>query len=437
MSEKALRVLITCRELDIRAGTQLYTRDLAEALRELGHAPVIYSPRLGEVAAELRARGVAVIGHLGQLGSPPDVIHGQHHLEAMEAMLHFPTVPALFVCHGWLPWPEAPPRFPSLLRYVAVDALRRDRLVLEHGIPEDRVTILHNFVDLDRFRPRPPLPQRPRRALLLSNQASADTFVPAVERACAAAGLELTVAGHAAGQSVRSPEELLASFDLVFARGRTALEAMAVGAAVVLCDQEGSGPLVDTINFESLRDLNFGLGTLRPPVREERLRAEIQRYDAAEAARVRDRVRRECGRSEAVARLIDLYREIHTAAPTLDGEAYGQACFAATACYLRWLGPHLAATEAKAAAAEEKAAFAEAKAHAVADQIAAAADRLDETEGRLATVAATLKAMERSPLGRLRAQLVGFPPLVAAWRTVRQWRRRSTAPAGSSRSHPG
>jgi hypothetical protein len=417
MSEKALRVLITCRELDIRAGTQLYTRDVAEVLRELGHSPVVYSPRLGEVAAELRARGVAVISHLAQLGNPPDIIHGQHHLEAMEAMLRFPGVPALFVCHGWLPWPEAPPRFPSLLHYVAVDGLRRDRLVLEHGISEDRVTILHNFVDLDRFRPRPPLPQRPRRALLLSNQASVETFVPAVERACAAAGLELTVAGHAAGQSVQSPEDLIASFDLVFARGRTALEAMAVGAAVILCDLEGCGPLVGTANFDALRDLNFGLGTLRPPVQEERLRAEIQRYDPEEAARVRDRVRRECGRSEAVASLIELYREIHAAAPTLNGEAHGQACFVATACYLRWLGSHLTATEAIAAAAE-------ARARAIEGQMTATADRLDETEERLATVAATLATMERSPFGRLRARLVDFPPLVAAWRTVRAWRRR-------------
>jgi hypothetical protein len=417
MSERSLRVLITCRELHIRAGTQLYTRDLAEALRELGAAPVIYSPRLGEVAAELRARGVAVIDDLGQLGSPPSVIHGQHHLEAMEAMLRFPTVPALFVCHGWLPWPEAPPRFPSLLRYVAVDTLRRDRLVLEHGIPEEQVTILHNFVDLDRFRPRSVLPQRPRRALLLSNQASARTFLPTVERACAAAGLELTVAGHAAGHSLRNPEDLLGSFDLVFARGRAALEAMAVGAAVILCDVEGDGPLVDTANFESLRDLNFGLGALRPPVREERLRAAIRRYDPEEAARVRDRVRRECGRKEAVARLVDLYRELQAAAPMLGGEAQARACFAATAHYLRWLGPHLAATEARAAAAE-------ARALAVETQVVAAEDRLDETEGRLATVADTLATLERSPFGRLRALLVGFPPLVAAYRAVKTWRGR-------------
>lgn len=398
MSGSAFRVLITCRELGIRAGTQLYTRDVAETLRELGHAPVVYSPHPGKVAEELRARGVAVIDDLGQLGSPPSVIHGQHHLEAMEAMLRFPGVPALFVCHGWLPWVEAPPRFPSLLRYVAVDFLRRDRLVLEHGIPEDRVRIVHNFVDLDRFRPRPPLPQRPRRALLLSNQASVLTFVPAVTRACVASGLELTVAGHAAGRPTERPEELLGSFDLVFARGRTAMEAMAVGAAVILCDVEGDGPLVDPDNFASLRDLNFGMGTLRPPVSEERLRAEIRRYDPEKAAEVRDRVRREAGRREAVEHLVALYREVIEEAPDFTTEAHARECLEATARYVHWLAPHLGAAEEK---------------------VLSTLDRLDETEDRLVKVAATLETMERSPLGRLRARLVGLTPLVTAWRAVK------------------
>lgn len=439
MSGSTFRVLITCRELRIRAGTQLYTRDVAETLRELGHSPVIYSPRPGEVSEELRARGVAVIDHLDQLGSPPSVIHGQHHLEAMEAMLRFPTVPALFVCHGWLPWVEAPPRFPSLRRYVAVDSLRRDRLVLEHGIPESQVAIHHNFVDLDRFRPRPPLPPRPRRALLLSNQASVHTFVPAVERACAASGLELTVAGHAVERPLQRPEELLGSFDLVFARGRTALEAMAVGTAVILCDLEGGGPLVDPANFASLRDLNFGMGALRPPVDAERLRAEIRCYDPEKAAQVRDRVRREAGRKEAVERLLDLYRTLIEDAPDLAAEPQMRECLTAAARYVRWLGPHLAEAEERSAGAQARALGAEVRAHTAearaqsAEVSAQAAEsratstlgRIDETEARLATVAATLETLERSPLGRLRAGLLGLRPLVAAWQRLKGGRERS------------
>jgi hypothetical protein len=413
MGERALRVLITCRELVVRAGSQLYTRDVAEALRELGHSPVVYSPRLGAVAEEMRSHGVAVIDRLDRLGAPPDFIHGQHHLEAMAAMLRFPAVPALFICHGWLPWEEAPPHFPSLLHYLAVDNLRRDRLVFEHGIPESQITVLPNFVDLDRFRPRPaPLPPHPRRALLLSNQASERTFVPVVERVCAASGIELAVAGSAAGAAASRPEELLAGFDLVFARGRAALEAMAVGAAVVLCDVEGDGPLVDTANFAALRDLNFGLATLRPPVDEERLRAAIGRYDPQEAARVRDLVRRETGRREAVARLTALYRGVIANAPLLSGEEHDRACLEATARYVTWLGAYVATADERLAAIEQ-------------GRIAAEEERLAAEKGwasaeeRLAETAATLHALERSPFLRLRDRLVGLRPLVAAWRTVK------------------
>ena len=406
-----LRVLITCRELAVRAGSQLYTRDVAEELRRLGHSPVVYSPRPGEVAADLRSRGIAVIGDLDRLGAPPSVIHGQHHQEAMAAMLRFPGVPALYVCHGWLPWEEAPPRFPSLLRYVAVDALRRDRLVLEHGIPEERVSVLSNFVDLDRFRPRPPLPERPRRALLLSNQASSRTFVPRVERACAASGLELTVAGFAAGRPEARPEEILRSFDIVFARGRSALEAMAVGAAVVLCDVEGCGPLVGSGDFDRLRALNFGMGALRPPVEEGKLLTEIARYDPDDAARVRDRVRREAGRTEAVALLVELYEDLLAAAPALSGDGHARACLEAASRYLSWLGPAVDTGAERLATAGRDLENAK-------RDLGAAEEELTSARRELSTVMEVLQTLERSPFSRLRGHLLGMRSVAALHRLL-------------------
>jgi hypothetical protein len=35
------------------------------------------------------------------------------------------------------------------------------------------------------------------------------------------------------------PEEILGGYDLVFAKARSAIEAMAVGTAVVICDRVG------------------------------------------------------------------------------------------------------------------------------------------------------------------------------------------------------
>src|SRR5258705_543164 len=83
-----------------------------------------------------------------------------------------------------------------------------------------------------RFRPRAPLPERPRRALVFANEASEAPQVPAIRRVCEARGIALDAAGVSSRNILSWPEMALPAYDLVFARGRAALEAMAVGAAV-------------------------------------------------------------------------------------------------------------------------------------------------------------------------------------------------------------
>ncbi|HEY3572029.1 MAG TPA: glycosyltransferase family 4 protein [Thermoanaerobaculia bacterium] len=339
-----MRVLLTNRSLDQRAGSELYLYELATRLLARGHSPVAFSPKLGRVAAALREATIPVVDDLGAIGEPPDLIHGQHHTAAMTALLHFPGVPAVFVCHGWKPWDEIPPRFPRILRYVAVDYTTRERLVSEQGIPPERVEVVLNFVDLDRFQPRPPLPAKPQRALVFSNQASERTFLPAVRQACGRFGIALDVAGVASGGPVERPEELLPRYDLVFAKGRAALEAMAVGAAVVLCDQAGAGPLVTSGDLDRLRPLNFGIRTLRDPVTADVLASRIERYDPADAAEVSRRIRALAGIEEAVDRMTALYEEV-LAEHRRQGNPPAEEESRAAAAYLRWLSPYVAERE--------------------------------------------------------------------------------------------
>jgi hypothetical protein len=335
-----LRILLTNRSLDQRAGSELYLFELATRLLARGHSPVAYSPRLGRVAAALRSATIPVVDDLGAVGEPPDLIHGQHHLAAMTALLHFPGVPALFVCHGWQPWEETPPRFPRIRRYVAVDFTTRERLVSEAGIPPERVEVVLNFVDLERFRPRPPLPAKPRRALVFSNQASEHTFLPIVREACERFGIALDVAGVAAGGPAERPEELLPGYDLVFAKGRAALEGMAVGAAVVLCDQAGAGPLVTSGELDRLRPLNFGIRTLCNPMNADFLASQIGRYDPADAAEVSRRLRSMAGIEEAVDRMTGLYEKV-LAEHREKGNPLPEEESRAAAAYLRWLSPYI------------------------------------------------------------------------------------------------
>jgi hypothetical protein len=255
---QGLRVLITNITLASRTGSETYVRDLALRLLQRGHQPVVYSPDLGEMASEIRAATVPVIDDLEALAVEPDVIHGHHHLELMTALLQFPRAPAVFVCHDRLAWHDAPPHFPRILRYVAVDENCRDRLICEGGIAEERVRVVLNAVDLERFLPRGPLPARPQKALVFSNQAAEHTYVQAIRQACQQSGIQVDVIGQAAGQTCARPEEVLGRYDLVFAKARCALEALAVGTAVILCDLAGLGPLVQTSRVDHLRRLNLG-----------------------------------------------------------------------------------------------------------------------------------------------------------------------------------
>ena len=338
-----LRILITNHGLQQRAGSELYVRELALGLLRNGHSPIVYSTKLGEVASEIRQATVPVIDELSHVAVQPDLIHGQHHVETMTALLHFPHTPAVFFCHGWLPWEETPPHFPRILRYVAVDDTCRDRLVCEHGIAEERVRVILNFVDLQRFVPRAELPARPRKALVFSNSASETTYLGTVREACQRAGISLDVVGSNAGTTSKRPEEILGQYDIVFAKARCALEALAVGTAVVLCDRVGVGPMVTTTQLERLRRLNFGIRTLQGTIDSDALEKEIARYDAADAMEVSRRVRGECGYEEAISELVALYKEViaeYKQLPMHDADVDSRAA----AAYLREL-PLLLARE--------------------------------------------------------------------------------------------
>jgi hypothetical protein len=305
----SLRVLITNLGMISRSGTELYVRDLALELQRRGHTPLIYSPRLGPLADELRQAAIVVVDDLGLISEPPDVIHGQHALETMAALLNFPGVPGIFVCHDCSAWSDTPPRFPRLRRYVAVDLACRQRLTCQHGIAPHQVCVLQNAVDLRRFLPRPPLPERPQRALVISNYLQYADIRPLMT-SCARIGLQLDSAGRHLAGVCDEPATILGRYDVVFAKGRCAWEALSIGNAVILCDAGGLGPMVSSPELEYLRAWNFGRRLLRPPLSVAGVAEQLARYDAGDAGKVAHRMRTTAATDQRVGQLIELYQEI-------------------------------------------------------------------------------------------------------------------------------
>jgi hypothetical protein len=321
--EVNLKILITNLYLDSYGGTQSVTRDLAIWLKRLGHTPCVYSPRLGVVSDEIASHGIAVTDRLAQMALEPDIIHGQFYRESLRALLQFPLAPAVFAHHGPNFYSD-PFYFPRILRYVAVDARCRADLESKNEIPRSRIETILNFIDLERFQQRPPLPSRPRRALLFSNYAAEHTHLPVVRRACRRMGIKLDVVGRLVGKSQANPERILPDYDLVFAKARCALEATAVGCATVLCDARGVGSMVTTRNFAELRQMNMGVKALTKPLQPAAIMTEIERYDPADARQVSECVRREVGIAEGIHQWIRLYETVLTEARMLPRDADGE-----------------------------------------------------------------------------------------------------------------
>lgn len=336
--ERPLRVLITNNTLGSRAGSELYARDIALSLLRLGHLPVLYSPVLGAVAEELERETIPVVDNLDKLAAAPDIIHGQHHHEAMTAGLRFRDRPMIYVCHGWLPWEERPPVFPTIQRYVAVDDLCRERLLTTEGIDAAKVTTIYNFADMERFRARPTLPDRPKSALVFSNYAPA--VHDEIRAACQSVGIDrVDIVGGAVGNVTSRPEDLLPQYDIVFAKGRSAIEALACGCAVVVADYSRFAGLVTTKTLDHLRRFNFGVRTLQNVLTRDALRLELEQYSAEDARAVSRTMRSEAQLSQAAVGYADLYRQVLNDWDAVRDAPSAEATIGYATRYLRWLAP--------------------------------------------------------------------------------------------------
>ncbi len=304
--QNSLRVLITNIVLDGRSGTEIVTRNLAMGLHRDGHSPIVYSPQTGEIARELRAIGIPVLSSIDQLCEKPDIIHGHHTTQTSVAAIRFPQTPAIFVCHDFGAWHDVPPRLSNIVRYVAVGDATRDRLTIENGISPAMVAIVENGVDMDRFKPGPDLPARPKTGLLIAKSWS--QIAPIVE-ACAMRDITLTVVGPAVGELMQNPEQVMPQFDIVFASGLTAIEALSCLRPVVVCDGRGLAGMVTLQNYAKWRQQNFGLRTLSNALTAEAFTRELDRYSASEATSVGLLVRREAALTSWVARYVALYQD--------------------------------------------------------------------------------------------------------------------------------
>lgn len=302
-----MKILMVNHTLKHYAGSETFTYTLARELTRLGHEVTCFSPRLGQLADRLGEADIPVIDSLASLPDDIDIIHAHHRHESLLAFVRFPDKPMILVCHGVLPRQEQPFRSRlNIHHYVAVSEEVRAHLFRRHRIDPKEVSVIRNGIDLERFGSREPIAPRPRRALVVSNYMP-DPVRALIDRVCGR--LDITVAHVGKAASIWAVEEEINRADLVFALGRSALEALACKRAVVVLDYNGGDGLVTPDNFHLLRLRNFSGRTFRLRYTEENLQAEIERYDPSTAEPIYEMVRRDHDVRRTAQQFLTLYED--------------------------------------------------------------------------------------------------------------------------------
>jgi glycosyltransferase involved in cell wall biosynthesis len=305
-----MNVLLTNDELhEVRGGTQIFIADLAQALQDRGHRVAVYSWLCGSLADEMRVSGLSVVGDPLQCGFVPDIIHGQHHLATMTAITAFPGVPAVYHCHGYLPWQERPPAHPRIERYLAMADALVPWMAAVTGKKNEDVLVLPNSVNLSRFGRVRQLGPSPRHALLFGNAFIPPESVSRLRRACERGGMTLDLVGAQFGNAVSDPAGLLTQYDLVFAIGRSAMEAMASGCAVVIFSAYGCGPIMTPDLLTAMSGRNFTVPVEAPAISVRSLIAEVGKFHPGSASALTRLVRERYCFDHTCNRMAEIYTE--------------------------------------------------------------------------------------------------------------------------------
>jgi glycosyltransferase involved in cell wall biosynthesis len=331
-----LDILIADAGFNMLGGAERAARDLAVSLVERGHRVAAFSVPIGPHRRSVEDLGFPAVWSLADLPFRPDVIHAQHHLDAMTAIVGLGDVPVVYHCHG-ATFYDAVPRHPRIHHYVAVSSTLAQRIVVESGIAERDITVIPNAVDLRRFATvREPVPS-PMRAAVFGNQIARRPLADTIASALRARGLRVDFIGRSFGNEISCPETALLDYDIVFASGKSAIDAIACGCAVVITGLQGCGEMVEPDNFDRLRSVNFTIPVNTGAPDEPGIAAALSRYRPEAARDVTRRLRSEAGLEGLVDAFERLYEDAVGAYRSAANDGFAERT--ATAAYLRRLAP--------------------------------------------------------------------------------------------------
>lgn len=287
---------------------------VADHLQRLGHQVFVFSRDQGPAYEQLRDLGIPVSDSLRAIDRSPDAIVANDAPSSADAAAAFPSVPQLYVAHSLFDVQHPLEGISQTIALVTMSSVVRRRVGASPVGQRLPIVELRQPVDLERFRPHRPLPERPRVALSLSNYVGG-ARLQLLERACRALGIELLSAGLRKGGLRTDTPRLLNEADIVFAVGRTAVEAMACGRALYVIAEEGAEGWVNETSYERLVAANLSArADPRLPTLSS-LTADLRAYTPDFGRQARELALRHHDPFRHVAALVDILRRHGDGAP--------------------------------------------------------------------------------------------------------------------------
>lgn len=290
-------------------GTTMYVKELAISLIEKGENVQIYSRFIGQIGIELKKKGITIVNNLNDITFYPDVIHAHHNVTTLDVLSFFKNTPVLFWIHDRLSPFDYPPLHKNILKYMAVDYNCKERYTVDCGFAPSDSEVVYNWVNLKRFRLKDNIKNKPKKALVFSNYANNRNFLINIKKACIQCNLTLEVIGQESGNQKRNPEKYLGDYDIIFAKAKAAMESIATGAGVIICDFRGLAGMVTTNNVKHYRKFNFGMKLMQCSANEKEIIDEINKYNAKDIEIVSKMMRSQIDIYIVIDQLLVLYKD--------------------------------------------------------------------------------------------------------------------------------
>jgi glycosyltransferase involved in cell wall biosynthesis len=150
-----MKILLACDSFARLTGSELYNFELSRSLVGIGHSVTVVSKNVyGELPDRALADGVRVLSLPDAVKIKDeafDIAQTSQPGSTHTVMALFKNLPIIQTIHSEVTPYERPVVGKGVVHYIAIRVSIKDDLIKNHGIPEDKISVVFNPIDFSRF----------------------------------------------------------------------------------------------------------------------------------------------------------------------------------------------------------------------------------------------------------------------------------------------